>query len=217
MAGKSAFMLELVRHRAIVYDTTFKRVIYAIPHNSAHLHQDFLKNMKDACPELEVIEGLPDLTALHVTEDTTPKLMLIDDLMVEVLGSKDMLDLVCRDSHHTNTSVCISVQNIFHTSPHGRTFMRNCSEKVVFFTKTDNLLLSILSRQIFPSHPHFLHNCFEWIFHNRSPEELKYLLIDSSPLSPLPYNAVVRSCIFPKKEGDAKSIRPLFFFPKDRE
>ncbi len=42
MCGKSTFILNVVEHRNVVYDQTFERVIYCLPEDSLHLHQDFI-------------------------------------------------------------------------------------------------------------------------------------------------------------------------------
>ncbi len=210
MAGKSNFALELINHRKIVYDKDFERIIYALPEDSIHLHQNFLEQLRHAYPAIEIIEGLPNINELHLKDDKSPKLLIIDDMMQSTFASKSMLDLITKDSHHSNCSVVVTCQNIFLPTKYGRTFVRNCSEKVIFFDKTDANQLSILARQIFPGHPYFLQHCFDWIFSNRTEDSLKYILIDSSSLSHLPYNAIVRSCIFPDKNG---VVRMRFFFP----
>ncbi len=212
MTGKSQFILMLMKNREIIYDANFSRIIYCIPRNSMHLHQGYLEEMKKYCSHLEVIEGLPDLTELRILEDKTPKIIFVDDQMDQFLASPKMLDLVCRVSHHTNTSVCYTMQNVFHASKHARSFMRQTSEKVIMFSKTDNLVLSILSRQIFPNNPDFLQKCFEWISLNKGKAPLKYLFIDSSTLSLLPFNAIVRSFIFGQGEEETE---PIYFFPKN--
>ncbi len=210
MAGKSTFALELIKHRKIVYDKDFERIIYALPEDSMHLHQTFLETLKNVYPEIEIVEGLPNINELHLKDDKTPKLLIIDDMMNRTFGSKSMLDLITKDSHHSNCSVIVTCQNIFFPTKYGRTFVRNCSEKVIFFDKTDANQLSILARQIFPRFPYFLQDCFDWIFANRSNDLLKYILIDSSSLSHLPYNAVIRTCIFPDING---VVRMRLFFP----
>ncbi len=210
MAGKSTFALELIRHRHIVYDKDFERIIYALPEDSMHLHQVFLETLRNIYPKIEIVEGLPNINELHLKDDNVPKLLIIDDMMQGTFGSKSMLDMITKDSHHCNCSLVVTCQNIFMPTRYGRTFVRNCSEKVIFFDKTDANQLSILTRQIFPRFPYFLQDCFDWIFSHRRNDLLKYLLIDSSSLSHLPYNAIVRSCIFPDKDG---IVRMRLFFP----
>ncbi len=209
MAGKSTFALELIKHRNVVYDKDFERIIYALPEDSIHLHQSFLENLRTIYPQIEIVEGLPNINELHLKEDNSPKLLIIDDMMQGTFASKSMLDLITKDSHHSNCSLIVTCQNIFLPTKYGRTFVRNCSEKVIFFDKTDANQLSILTRQIFPRFPYFLQECFDWVF-SHTNDNLKYILIDSSSLSHLPYNAIVRTSIFPEQDG---VVRMRLFFP----
>ena len=215
MSGKSTFALELISHRELVFDKQFSRIIYALPEDSIHLHQEFIKKLEEAFSAVEVVEGLPKVADLHLKEDKMQKLLIIDDLMSSVFDSHTMMDLVTKDSHHCNCSVVITCQNYFHPSKFGRTFVRNCSEKVIFFDKTDAKQLSILSTQIFPSQPNFLKNCFDWIYKEHPNTPLKYILIDSSVMSHFPHNALVRTFIFPEKEKNPSTIRPVLFFPSE--
>ena len=214
LAGKSTFVLNLVQNRALVYDQTFERIIYCLPEDSLHLHQEYLKKMEEAFPNLEIIEGIPQLTELHIKDNKSHKLLIIDDLMISVFDTKAMIDLITKDSHHCNCSVVITSQNFFHPSKYGRTFVRNCSEKVLFFDKTDAKQLGMLSMQIYPNRPTFLKSCFDWIFKYHSTAKLKYLVIDSSILSHFPHNALVRTFILPNANG---KIEPILFFPPEEK
>ncbi len=210
MCGKSTFVHNVIEYRDKIYDKAFERIIYALPEGSTHLHQAFLENLRTVYADIHIIEGLPNIAELNIREDKTPKLLIIEDMMQAAFGSQMILDLFTKDSHHCNCSVIITCQNYFLPTRFGRTFVRNCSEKVIFFDKTDANQLSILTRQIFPKYPYFLQDCFDWIFRHRHSDLLKYLLIDSSTLSDFPYNAIVRSCIFPEKDG---IVRMRLFFP----
>ncbi len=210
LCGKSTFACAIIQHREKIYDKPFERIIYALPEDSVHLHQEFLENLKKVYENIEIVEGFPNVAELHIKEDKTAKLLVIDDMMQRVFSSQTILDLITKDSHHCNCSLLVTSQNFFWPTKYGRTFVRNCSEKVIFFDKTDANQLSILSRQIFPKYPYFLQECFDWIFANRMNDYLKYVLIDSSSLSHMPYNAIVRTCIFPEKDG---AVRLRLFFP----
>ncbi len=212
MVGKSTFVLQLVQHRHLVYDQKFERILYCIPEDSLHLHHEFLKKIQEAFPSLEIIEGLPRLSDLQIKDNKIHKLLILDDLMTSVFETQSMVDLITKDSHHCNCSVIITSQNFFHPSKYGRTFVRNCSEKVLFFDKTDAKQLGILSMQIYPTKPTFLKSCFDWLYKHYSEERLKYLLIDSSILSHFPHNALVRTFILPNKSG---RVEPVLFFPPE--
>ncbi len=216
MSGKSRFALNLIKYRSQVYDKSFERILYCFPLNMLHLHHEFIRALEAVFPEIEIIEGLPDLDTLQLTLDKTAhKLVVFDDLMKEVFGSKKILDLITQSSHHSNISVVTISQSLFFPGKNRLTFIRNCSEKVIFHDKVDQNQLSILSRHMFPSKSSFLMECFDFIYSHAGKNDLKYLLIDASPLSELPHNCIVRSFIFPNELGHSDNkVRPIFFFPQ---
>ncbi len=209
MSGKSQFALKLVKYRTDVYTHAFERVLYCLPENAIHLHKKFLDELKSTCEFVEIVEGLPDVEGLHLnTEQITHKLLILDDLMSRAFASKDILELVTSTSHHSNISVVIITQSVFLPAKHRLTLIRNCSEKVIFHDKLDYNQLQVLSRHIAPGKPNLLKECFDFIYKHTQKNELKYVVLDASPLSELPYNACIRTFIFPEKDG---IIRPVFF------
>ena len=211
MSGKSTFALQLITHREDVYSHKFERIVYALPQSSIHLQQEFIKKLTEVFPQINICEGLPDVEELCLTTDTSHKLLVLDDLMMQVFSSGKMLELITNFSHHCNISVVIICQSLYLPAKHRLTLIRNCSEKVIFHDKVDQNQLQILSRHIFPSKPNFLKECFNILYNIKTRKELKYLFIDASMLSELPHNAIVRSNIFPEKDG---KVRPMFFFPE---
>ncbi len=209
MIGKSRFALKLIQFRDDIYSDSFDRILYALPESSMHLHQHFIKELRNICSFIEIVEGLPDIESLNLaSEKSSHKLLIMDDLMQQAFASNQILELVTSTSHHSNISVVIICQSIFLPSKHRLTLVRNCSEKVIFHNKVDHNQLAVLSRHIAPGNPNLLKECFDFIYKITSKEDLKYVLIDASPLSKLPYNACLRTFIFPQKDG---KIRPVFF------
>ncbi len=212
MSGKSTFALNLIKHRNIVYSHPFSRILYAFPEGSLHLHQEFLKELRESSPSIEIVEGIPDMEEFHLAADkSSHKLLILDDLMLKAFVSAHLLELITRTSHHSNISVVLITQSMFLPAKHRLTLIRNCSEKVIFHDKIDQMQLSIISRQIFPSKPSFLRECFDFIYKHTQKSDLKYVLLDASPLSDVPYNAIARTFIFPGKDG---KVKPIFFFPE---
>ncbi len=209
MIGKSRFALKLIEFRNMIYNENFDRILYALPENALHLHQNFIENLRSVCPLIEIVEGLPDINSLNLAvESSTHKLLIMDDLMQQAFTSNKILELVTSTSHHSNISVVIICQSIFLPAKHRLTLIRNCSEKVIFHNKVDQNQLAVLSRHISPNNPNLLKDCFDFIYQHSLKDDLKYVLIDASPLSPLPYNACIRTFIFPQDDG---KIRPVFF------
>ncbi len=209
LIGKSQFAHNLIKFRDVVYNQTFDRIVYALPEGSLHLHENFIQDLKNAYEKIEIVEGLPDIDNLNLAaEKNSHKLLIMDDLMSKVFGSSSILELVTSTSHHSNISVVIISQSIFLPAKHRLTLIRNCSEKVLFHNKVDQNQLSVLSRHINPRKPDLLKECFDFIYKHTKKEDLKYVLIDASPLSHLPYNACLRTFIFPGNDG---KVRPIFF------
>jgi hypothetical protein len=77
-----------------------------------------------------------------------------------------------------------------------------------------DLAFSILSRKLFPNRSNFLQECFDFLFKEVKKDDLKYLLLDSNPLSEMPHTFKVRSFIFPNSQG---KIQPVLFFPEQRK
>ncbi len=211
LSGKSTFALKLLKHRKDIYSNSFSRIVYALPENMFHLHQKFIETLREICSFIEIVEGLPDLLQLNLGLDkNSHKLIIFDDMMTQVFESKQILELITTTSHHSNISVITICQTLFFPSKHRVTFMRNCSEKVIFHDKVDQNQLSILSRHLLPNKPNFLQECFDFIYEITQKKDLKYLLLDANPMSHLPHNCIVRSFIFPQNDG---KVRPIFFFP----
>ncbi len=209
LSGKSQFCLKLIHFRQKVYSVDFERVIYCLPENSIHLHQHFIQKIKDICDFAEIVEGLPDIDNLNLSAGPSiHKLLIMDDLMTQAFNSKHILELITSTSHHSSISVVITTQSIFLPAKHRLTLLRNCSEKVIFHDKVDHNQLQVLSRHMTPGKPNFLKECFDFIYKNTKKTDLKYVLVDASPLSDLPYNACIRTFIFPHDDG---IIRPVFF------
>ncbi len=209
LSGKSQFALKLIKYRTTVYSHQFDRIVYCLPENSIHLHQKFLENLKEACDFIEIIEGLPDIANLNLASDhSSHKLLIMDDLMTRAFSRDHIQELITSTSHHSKISVIITTQSIFLPARHRLTLLRNCSEKVLFHDKIDQNQLQVLSRHITPGKPNFLKECFDFIYKHTKKGDLKYVVLDASPLSDLPYNACIRTFIFPEEDG---VVRPVFF------
>ena len=214
MSGKSHFIYQLIKFRDIVFESSFEQIIYCLPPNSLNLHIDFVNALHDVCSNLSliIIEDMPDLEALKLDANKRPKLLVIDDLMRKALNSSTFEDIITQKSHHANISIILTTQNIFLPSRNGKSITRNCSITVIFFDGNDVQMLGVLSMQMFPKGHNFLHQCFDWIHRHPDKVDRSYLIIDSTPRSPLSRHMKVRTNIFPTKPNLIPE--PLFFFPE---
>jgi hypothetical protein len=207
-SGKSEFMLNLVKFREDVCTTNFTRIIYCQANSYAHKNQVFFHKLQAEFPQAELIQGLPDINALHLNLNSLHTLILIDDMMREVAKSNEMVDLVTNDVHNFNISVAFTFQNYFVRGRHGNTLIRNCQYKVLFYNRSEMLELRSISTQTVDS-PRFLKFNFHYLYSHYPQDPSHYILLDGHPRSQLG-EMWCRSHIFPAFPGG--EIKPLIFF-----
>ena len=95
---------------------------------------------------VEFRDGLPQSS--DWAGDTRAKLIIVDDLMSEVLGSGGgvIANLFTKGSHHNNLSVMYIVQNIFHQNKWQRDISLNSHYIVIFRNLRDRAQIKRLSR-----------------------------------------------------------------------
>lgn len=206
-AGKSEFLYQMVKFREQVCTATFHRIIYCQSNSYSQKNQEFFKRLQELFPQLEIHQGLPNLTELQLNMNNLHSLLLVDDLMDPIMKSNDMVELVSKDVHNFNISVIFVLQNYFATSKHGKTLTRNCQYKVFFYNRIELLELRNISSQIAAA-PNFLAANFHFLMSNFPDEKFPYLIIDGhskSKAGDFPY----RSRIFPIND----KIEPIIFYP----
>ena len=207
-SGKSQWIVKLIQNRQKLFTVSFLELYYCVPENVSFNPNPIFEEIKKAYPNAKLIFGLPDVTKLNLNFDSTPKLLIIDDLMTEFLNSFQMVKLLSVEVHHCNITTIFTLHNLFAPSKFGRTITRNINYKVLFSNRLDLKEIRNVSLQI-SNHPNFLSESF--LFLNKEyPSDPAYILIDGHIKSKLK-NLFVRSRIFPDLDSE---IRPVFFFPK---
>ena len=122
------------------------------------------------------VSGLPNLDALeHLTRDGRHRLLILDDLLMETMESKDFLPkLFTKYSHHLNLSVIVLTQSLFDVS---RTCRISSHYTVLFRNLSDQLNVETLGRQMFGKRtPYFMAS-----FIDATSKQYGYLMICSHP------------------------------------
>lgn len=210
MSGKTEFIIKMITHRSVMFDVEFDQIFYCLPESLSLRHNPASERIKNACPNIQFITGLPDVEKLHLNLDFKPKILFIDDLQEEFLNDSKMLALMTVHCHHFNITVVFTLQNFYAHSKFGRTMFRQIMYRVIFYNKLDLTEIRAISSQIYQP-PKFLIESFEFL-RKEFPSEPAYLLIDGHVQSPLK-ELFVRSQIFPKQNGE---IKPIFFFPNSK-
>jgi hypothetical protein len=143
---------------------------------------------------VQLSEGVPDLGLLKTTPNI-PKLLILDDLMQEMKGDKQLTQLFTRGSHHWSLSCIHIVQNVFFEGL--RTSRVNAQYLVLLKNPSDKLQAMNLAKQVYPGMQKF----FMDAFNDATSKPYGYLLVDLSPL--MEEKARLRTNIFP---GDLQTV-----------
>ena len=198
-----------MKYRKDIFTSEFHRIIYCQPESVLSVSQDFFYRLQSEFSHLEHCIGVPNLAKLNLDYGNLPSLLLIDDLMSSVLNSEEMLDLVTKNVHHNNVTVCFTLQNYYASSRFGKSIIRNCHYRVFFYSRIDQRELNLISSQI-ANAPNFFMANFKFLFEKFPNDPSHYLLIDGQFRSPMS-SMWCRSLIFPKEKGG--EINPIIFFP----
>ena len=208
-SGKSWFLSKIIEHRSTIYNSSFDRIIYFSPHCLSGGQDEYIRNLRQFFPDLELSANLPNVDELNIVADDSHKLFLIDDFMQPFNNSSLAFRLLTIDSHHLKITVIVTTHNLFGASKYQKTFSRNYSEMVILANRGDKLSLRTLGSQMFPDSPRILLRAMSWV-EDHSDEKPKYILLDVSPITTLPTNMIVRTNIFPRGGIHA----PIFFVPE---
>jgi hypothetical protein len=211
--GKSEFIFNLIKFRADVVTSDFKRIIYCQSNCFSVKNLEFFDRLKKEFEALEILQGLPDINELQLTFNNEPALLIVDDLMNDVLSSKKMVEIATVHSHNFNLSVVFVLQNFYANGKYSTTLQRNSQCKVLFYNSVDLVELRHLSSQMSNSHK-FLSQCFDYLMEHFPDFKSFYLLIDAHYRSAIK-KFWCRSHIFPDvHRGD---ITPVLFFPNKKK
>ena len=184
-SGKTEFCKKLIYN--------IEHMVYPVPQQILWCYAEYQPAYQElsTVPNLQFIEGLPDLNELKETKHIS-KIMFIDDLMAECgKGSEnDQLNkLFTRGSHHWNISIVHIVQNLFHTNL--RCARINAHYIVLMRNPTDQLQAMTYAKQVFPGKSKY----FQESLQDACSKKYGYLLIDVSPESSAEIR--LRTNIFP--------------------
>lgn len=154
--------------------------------------QEGYKDLADI-PNLELVEGIPDLAALKQDRETR-KLVICDDLMQDMAKQKndELTNLFCRGSHHWNVGVVHIVQNLFYNNL--RTARINSHYLVLMKNPSDRLQVMTLGRQLYPGQQKY----FLDAFNDACSSPFGYILVDNEPTTDDQIR--LRTCIFPGEQ-----------------
>jgi GTPase SAR1 family protein len=113
---------------------------------------------------LKKLENLKILNGFEkgwLTKPQSGDAIVIDDLFAESAYEKNFNDLFTKIARHRGVTVIFITQNMFHQGGQHRTRNLNVQYLVIFKNPRDCTVINFISRQAFPTNPHYLANAFK--------------------------------------------------------
>ena len=145
-SGKSYWLYRFIQNIDYMFeDETPNKVLYCYG-----VYQPLFDEIKEKCPFVEFHEGLPSEETINEFAGLTHRIVILDDLLDQVVRSKEMERLFILGSHHKKLSVFFLAQNLFAQGQCARTIALNTAYLILFKNYRDSSQLITLGRQIAP-------------------------------------------------------------------
>lgn len=133
MAGKTRYILNLIKHKDCVIEPKVKRVIYSYKK---------YQSIFDTVPNVEFVQGLS-----YKLDRSIPTLLIIDDQMNEC--GPQLTDLFAVGAHHDNCSIIFVSQVLFLQDKAYRNACQNAMYMILFRSPRSKTQIGHLARQMF--------------------------------------------------------------------
>lgn len=160
-SGKTTLLKRILRTPSL-FSTPPDRIIY-----NYGVWQDSFHDMTN----VDFRKGV-DIPEVDISQHT---LIVFDDLMHEIVNSKDALDLFCLGSHHKNITIVLLLQNIYVQGKHAKSIMMNVHYMLVMNNARDIHQIKNLGRQL------GMGSTVEEAYNDCMRQPYGYLLISLSP------------------------------------
>ena len=204
-SGKTVLLRRILRdHRSTIsrIDTTPIKVLWAYGAWQGLYDQPIGEGVN-----VTYVDGLPTEEDLDIHH---PKIIVIDDLMTELGGNKNLANLFTKGSHHRNISVIFIVQNIFHQGQQMRTISLNTHYFILMKNPRDKSQIYALGRQLFPENMKFFHEAYS----DATKEMYGYLVIDMKQDTPSRLRIRTRLTREEIPESLKATFAPIIYVPK---
>ena len=158
------------------------------------VYQPLFDKMEEELPNFALHHGLPALADIEEFAEGEHDLIILDDLMHQVLTSKEMELLFTQTCHHKRISVIFISQNLYEQGKSARTISLNCGYTVLFKNIRGTSQIATLGRQLFPGKSNILVESFQ----DATSVPFGYLLIDLTQRCRDDYR--LRSKVFPGED-----------------
>jgi hypothetical protein len=184
-AGKTTFVSRVLLAPIPMFEPRIQQVVVFY----AEWQSDYVEWRNSVRIPIDFIEGIPTEEYYETLDNTTRRLLIIDDQMQKAAADKTISKLFTRGSHHRNLSIFLLVQNVFEKGL--RTISLNSNYMVLFKSPRDTSQIGVLARQLYSAKPAILQDAFD----DATAQAHQYLLVDLKQSTPDWFR--LKSRIFP--------------------
>lgn len=133
--------MEMLSNLDMAFNQKMEHVIYCMPADDVDTKAEYVSMLRKHVPTIQVIHGLPHSFKQLCAEfpESSHKLVIVDDIQ-NVLCMPEHENLMLKDSHHSNISVVITMQNYF-VKGRNMNMMRQFSDNILFHDYNDRTVL----------------------------------------------------------------------------
>jgi hypothetical protein len=218
LLGKSTFVEKLCDDMKYWFNVRFHTVYYVYPKSNivGGIREKHIRKLRQACERINVnfktnTDPLEVFLASLEEGHITDRLVILDDLAVDIVNEKKPADAFMRVSHHYQVSFLYITQNFFLPGKYGPTITRQFTDFVLFLSQLNRKMQNMISEKLFHKNPRFLDECLKYLLNTYENCYDRYVLIDfnETSISNLPKNHIrtfgVRTHIFRNAKGKWKT------------
>lgn len=177
-SGKTMLCSRLIKNANQIYERPVKHIIYCYL-----AYQELYQDLENSLDNITFHHGLPSQKLFDDLVKQDPSghyLLILDDLQSsKLMDSREILELVCVKSHHSNISTIIILQNIYSGGRFAKTISLQSHYLLSLQSPRDASQLSKISYQVFgKGMSELIPEVFTKI---TSEDRYGYLLIDLTP------------------------------------
>ena len=184
-SDKSTFVMTVLKNINHLCSEKIKKIYY--------FYNNWQKNYEQqTAVNIEFRQGLPSEEDFNQFPKSEHSLVVIDDLQIPALNNIFIANLFSRESHHSNISVILILQNLFHQGKYCRDISLNTHYFILFKNPRDTQQINLLGRQL------GIQKKLVGAYKDATETPFGYLLLDLSPGSNASY--MLKTRIFPDED-----------------
>ena len=198
MVGKTHLVVRMLQQANTIFDPSPEKILYCYSE-----WQDSFDLLQETVPNIEFYQGVPPATFIDEWSATKrPQLVCLDDLMMAICNSAEMVQLFTVKCHHRQITTISILHSLFPPGKHSKTLSLNYNYFLLFQNYRDRMQVSYFGKQLFASNVAYFLSAYQ----KATSRKWGYLLVDLHAKSDPQFR--LRTNIL-KGEGD-----PLIYVPK---